>query len=323
MLWPVSKSATHLAAPLVTNSVIASVSQRRKQTSPLSSSHHESTVTGEAVSLTFRPLTSDDAAMIVTRFAPSPTGLLHLGSAYAALFAWTRAREAGGRFLLRIEDIDTQRCRPEFTAAIIEDLRWLGLDWDGEIRIQTEHVAEYNAVIANLAARGLAYRCWCSRADIEAHASAPHGPEGPVYPGTCRHLSPAEQQARESQPFAWRLDVAAGLRQTGPLPRDPRPFGDVVIGRKHTPGSYHLCVTHDDAVQGVTLVTRAVDLEPATAIHNLLQRLMGWPIPDYEFHKLLTNQDGTRLAKRDRSVGIRALREDGFNPATVRTMAGF
>jgi glutamyl-Q tRNA(Asp) synthetase len=266
-------------------------------------------------------------AMIVTRFAPSPTGLLHLGSAYAALFAWTRAREGGGRFLLRIEDIDTQRCRPEYAAAIVEDLRWLGLDWDGDIRVQTEHIAEYDAVIADLASRGLAYRCWCSRADIEAHASAPHaappGPEGPFYPGTCRHLSAAEQKAREGEAFAWRLDIEAGLRQTGPLPRDPRPFGDVVIGRKHTPGSYHLCVTHDDAVQGVTLVTRAVDLEPATAIHNLLQKLMGWPAPEYEFHKLLTNADGARLAKRDRAVGIRTLREDGLSPATVRAMAGF
>ena len=261
--------------------------------------------------------------MIVTRFAPSPTGLLHLGSAYSALFAWTKARAAGGRFVLRIEDIDTQRCRPEFTTAIIEDLRWLGLDWDGDVRVQSEHVAEYDAVIANLAARGLAYRCWCSRADIEAHASAPHGPEGAIYPGTCRHLNTADQQTRAGEPFAWRLNLAAALRETGPLTRDPRPFGDVVIGRKHTPGSYHLCVTHDDALQGVTLVTRAVDLEAATAIHEVLQRLMGWPVPAYEFHKLLTNPDGTRLAKRDRSVGIRALREDGYSPAQVRAMAGF
>ncbi len=261
--------------------------------------------------------------MIVTRFAPSPTGLLHLGSAHAALFAWTKARAAGGRFLLRIEDIDIQRCRPEYTEAIIADLRWLGIDWDGDIRIQTEHVADYDAAISDLAGRGLAYRCWCSRADIEAHASAPHGPEGPVYPGTCRHLSAAAQSAHKGEKFAWRLDVEAALRVTGALPRDPRPFGDVVIGRKHTPGSYHLCVTHDDAVQGVTMVTRAVDLEAATAIHNLLQLLMGWPVPDYEFHKLLTNPDGSRLAKRDRAVGIRALREEGRSSAEVRAMAGF
>ncbi len=257
--------------------------------------------------------------MIVTRFAPSPTGLLHLGSAHAALFAWQKARAAGGRFLLRIEDIDTQRCRPEFSAALLADLAWLGLDWDGEVRVQTEHVAEYDAVIANLAGRGLAYRCWCSRADIASHASAPHGPEGPIYPGTCRHRT----DGPTDEPFAWRLNLAAAMRAAGPLLRDPSGFGDVVIGRKHTPGSYHLCVTHDDAAQGVTLVTRAIDLESATALHEVLQRVMGWPVPDYEFHPLLTNPDGTRLAKRDRAVGIRALREDGYSPAQVRALAGF
>jgi glutamyl-Q tRNA(Asp) synthetase len=297
---------------------------RRKRGDKVSSSRHESLLPEALESFGF---SDESAATIVTRFAPSPTGLLHLGSAHAALFAWTRARQAGGRFLLRIEDIDTQRCRAEFTPAIIEDLHWLGLDWDGDIRVQTEHIAEYDAVIANLAERGLAYRCWCSRADIEAHASAPHaspiGPEGPIYPGTCRHLSSATQAARAGEPFAWRLDLAASLRAVGELPRDPRPFGDVVIGRKHTPGSYHLCVTHDDALQGVTLVTRAVDLAPATAIHNVLQRLMDWPMPGYEFHKLLTNPDGTRLAKRDRAVGIRALRQDGVSPAQARAMAGF
>jgi glutamyl-Q tRNA(Asp) synthetase len=257
--------------------------------------------------------------MIVTRFAPSPTGLLHLGSAHAALYAWRRARLAGGRFLLRIEDIDTQRCRPEYTASLLEDLEWLGLDWDGAVRIQTEHVPEYDAVIANLAARGLAYRCWCSRADVEAHASAPHGLEGPIYPGTCRHRG----EEPRGGAFAWRLDLEAALRETGPLERDPSGFGDVVIGRKLTPGSYHLCVTHDDALQGVTLVTRAADLEPATALHVLLQRLMGWPTPDYEHHPLLLDATGARLSKRDRAVGIRALREDGMSPAEVRALAGF
>jgi glutamyl-Q tRNA(Asp) synthetase len=256
--------------------------------------------------------------MIVTRFAPSPTGLLHLGSAHAALFAWRQARAQGGRFLLRIEDIDTQRCRPAYTQAILDDLDWLGLDWDGEVRVQTTHVAEYDAVIAQLAARGLAYRCWCSRADIEAHASAPHGPEGAIYPGTCRNRADTGKGA-----YAWRLNLEAALREIATPPRDPSVFGDVVIGRKHTPGSYHLCVTHDDAVQGVTLVTRAVDLEPATAIHYVLQKLMGWPVPDYAFHPLLTNPDGTRLAKRDRAVGIRTLREDGYSPTQVRALAGF
>jgi glutamyl-Q tRNA(Asp) synthetase len=261
--------------------------------------------------------------MIVTRFAPSPTGLLHLGGAHAALHAWRRAREAGGRFLVRIEDIDTQRCRAEYTTALLEDLSWLGLDWDGDVRVQTEHVAEYDAVIAALAARGLAYRCWCSRADIEAHASAPHGPEGVIYPGTCRDLSQHHQAARANEPFAWRLNLAAALSETGTLACDPAGFGDVVIGRKHTPGSYHLCVAHDDAVQGITLVTRAVDLAPATALHMVLQRLMGWPTPDYEHHALLTDANGARLSKRDKAVGIRALRQDGKTPAEVRALAGF
>jgi glutamyl-Q tRNA(Asp) synthetase len=256
---------------------------------------------------------------IVTRFAPSPTGHLHLGSAHAALFAWTRARAAAGRFLLRIEDIDTQRCRPEYTRAIIEDLQWLGLEWDGDIRVQTDHLADYDRTIADLAARGLAYRCFCSRADIAAAPTAPHGPEGPVYPGTCRHA----RQDRPGQRYAWRLDVAAALAQTGCLDRDPLPFGDIVIGRRETPASYHLCVTHDDAIQGVSLVTRGADLEPATAIHILLQRLMGWPTPAYEHHALLTDATGQRLSKRDRATSIRALREAGASAAEVRAMAGF
>eukprot|EP01037_Dinobryon_pediforme_P009689 gene9689-9753_t len=251
-----------------------------------------------------------------------PTGLLHLGSAYAALYAWRRAREANGSFLLRIEDIDTQRCRPEYTAAIIEDLRWLGLDWDGDVRVQTRHLAEYDADVAALARRGLAYPCFCSRADIAAAASAPHGPEGPVYPGTCRHLSIAERARRSGEKHAWRLDVAAALGEAGPLDRDPTPFGDFVIARRETPASYHLCVTHDDAAQGVTLVTRGQDLAPATAVHVLLQRLMGWPTPDYEHHGLLTDSTGRRLAKRDRAVTIRGLREAGHLPEDIRAMAG-
>jgi glutamyl-Q tRNA(Asp) synthetase len=257
--------------------------------------------------------------MIVTRFAPSPTGYLHLGSAHAALYAWRRAREAGGRFLLRIEDIDTQRCRTDYADAIFEDLRWLGLDWDGEVRVQTAHLADYNAVIATLASRGLAYRCTCSRADIAASPSAPHGPEGPIYPGTCRHRGAVPS----SEKFAWRLDIGKALADTGLLSRDPRPFGDIVIGRRETPASYHLCVTHDDAAQGVTLVTRGADLEPATAIHMLLQRLMGWPSPAYAHHPMLTDAEGRRLAKRDRATAIRTLREGGFTPAEVRALAGF
>jgi len=265
---------------------------------------------------------------IITRFAPSPTGALHLGSAYAAVVAWRRARAVGGRFLLRLEDIDTSRCRPEFAAAVLEDLAWLGLDWDGPVRVQTEHLAEYDGTLAALMARGLLYRCFCTRSDIARAATAPHGPDGPVYPGTCRHLPP---DANPGQPHALRLDVAKALAETGPLqweeegqgriPCDPAAFGDIVLARRETPASYHLCVTHDDALQGVTLVTRGEDLRPATSIHRLLQALMGWPAPRYHHHAVLTDSSGRRLAKRDESTTIRALRAAGLTPEAVLARA--
>jgi len=273
----------------------------------------------------------------VTRFAPSPTGLLHLGHAHAALFAWRRARSAGGRFLLRIEDIDTTRCRPKFHAAILEDLAWLGLDWDGEVRLQSAHFSEYRAALDSLAARALLYPCFCTRADIARAAAAPHatdhGPEGPVYPGTCRRLAaPARAALIESgRSYALRLDMAAALALVPPLsfiehgtriPADPAPFGDIVLGRKETPASYHLAVTHDDAAQRVTLVTRGADLLPATAIHRLLQSLFAWPEPAYAHHPLLTDPSGRRLAKRAGAPTLRALRTAGHTPAAVRAMAG-
>jgi glutamyl-Q tRNA(Asp) synthetase len=261
---------------------------------------------------------------IVTRFAPSPTGHLHLGSAYAALIAWRRARDAGGRFLLRLEDIDTSRCRPEFTVSVLEDLAWLGLDWDGPVRVQTEHLPEYRGVLAVLSARGLLYRCFCTRGDIARAATAPHGPDGPVYPGTCRHLPP---DANPGQPHVLRLDVARALAETGPLTLDeegqgrlscnPTAFGDIVLARRETPCSYHLCVTHDDAVQGVTLVTRGADLLPATSIHRLLQALMDWPEPSYHHHAVLTDASGRRLAKRDQATTIRSMRWAGLTPGAV------
>ncbi|HUA76567.1 MAG TPA: tRNA glutamyl-Q(34) synthetase GluQRS [Acetobacteraceae bacterium] len=282
----------------------------------------------------------------VTRFAPSPTGLLHLGHAHAALFAQRRAREAGGRFLLRIEDIDATRARPEFRAAILEDLAWLGLDWDGPVRIQSGHLPEYRATLAALSARNLLYPCFCTRAEIareiEAAAAAPHaipshaipwGPDGPVYPGTCRRLSASERAARiaSGAPYALRLDITAALTTIPPLsysehgtriPCDPAPFGDIVLARKDAPASYHLCVAHDDAAQGVSLVTRGEDLKPATAIHRLLQTLLGWPEPAYAHHRLLTDPSGRRLAKRDNAATLRSLREAGLSPAAVRAMAG-
>ncbi len=264
----------------------------------------------------------------VTRFAPSPTGLLHLGHARAALFA----RALGRRCLLRIEDIDAARCRPECTAALLEDLAWLGLAFDGAVRVQSRHFADYAAVLDALRGRGLLYPCFCTRADIAAAASAQHGPSGLVYPGTCRGRADAAALLAGGAPHAWRLDVARAMAEAGPLsfhergegriPCDPAAHGDVVLARKDVPASYHLCVAHDDALQGVTCVTRGADLKEATAIHRLLQALMRWPEPRYAHHPLLLGADGRRLAKRDGAPSLRALREAGHAPEAVRAMAG-
>ncbi len=275
---------------------------------------------------------------ITTRFAPSPTGHLHLGHAAAALFAWRAARAAGGRFLLRLEDIDPTRCRAEFADAILEDLAWLGLDWDGQMRVQSAHLPEYAATLATLRARGLLYPCFCTRAAIAREladsANAPHAPDGaPLYPGTCRGRDPAEAAAlvATGTPHAWRLDMARAVAAAGPLDwneaghgrivADPASFGDIVLARRDTPASYHLCVTHDDAAQAVTLVTRGEDLRPATAVHRLLQALMGWPAPDYAHHRVLIGPEGKRLSKRDGAASLRGLRAAGLSPAQVRRMA--
>ena len=275
-------------------------------------------------------------ATAVTRFAPSPTGYLHVGHAFAALFA----RAAGGRFLLRMEDIDEGRCRPEFEAAILEDLRWLGLDWEEPIRRQSEHMADYAAALQTLDAGGLLYPCFCTRKDIRAEIAAaghaPHGPDGPLYPGTCRHLSPDERRRRQDSgaPFALRLDMekaiaAAGHaltwtdRDRGCITADPAQFGDVVLARKDIPTSYHLAVTVDDHLQGITLVTRAEDLFPATHVHRLLQAVLGLDTPDYQHHGLLTDETGKRFAKRDHAPTLRALREAGNTPENVMGLAGF
>jgi glutamyl-Q tRNA(Asp) synthetase len=276
---------------------------------------------------------------VVTRFAPSPTGHLHLGHAHSALVGWHAARNAGGRFLLRIEDIDTGRCRPEFTAAIIEDLTWLGLDWDGPARVQSAHLADYRGALDRLAHSGVIYPCFCTRADIKAEMAradaAPHGPEGPLYPGTCRALAPAEREARiaAGAPFALRLEMARAVALVGPLSwhdafagtvaADPLSHGDVVLARKDAPTSYNLAVTVDDALQGVTLVTRGEDLFAATHVHRLLQALLGLPTPHYRHHPLVTDASGRRFAKRDRAMTLRLLRESGRAPAEVLKMAGF
>ncbi len=272
--------------------------------------------------------------MIVTRFAPSPTGYLHLGHAHSALVGWHRARAESGRFLLRIEDIDPARCRPEYEAAILEDLAWLGLDWDGPVRRQSDHLAEYEAALDRLRGLGLLYPCFCSRKDIAAAVSAPHGPEGPVYPGTCRDLPPETVRARleRGDPYALRLDVASAQGVTGPLTFEderegvvearPETLGDVVLARRDAPASYHLCVTVDDHLQGVTLVTRGVDLFHATHIHRLLQALLELPTPRYRHHELLTDAQGRRLAKRDKALTIRAMRAAGMTAAQVTAAAG-
>jgi len=273
------------------------------------------------------------AAQEITRFAPSPTGYLHLGHALSALLGWQVARQGGGRFLLRIEDIDIRRCKPEFDEAIREDLAWLGIDWDGEVRRQSEHFDTYGAKLDELADRGLIYPCFCTRAEIAREVaqsvSAPHGPDGPLYPGTCRGRSIAERRGliAAGREFALRLDAAKAAALAGPysfedggreITGEPLLFGDVVLGRKDTPTSYHLAVTLDDHLQSVTLVTRGEDLAPATHVHVLLQRLLGYPTPRYRHHRLLTDEHGKRFAKRDQSVTLRALRLAGVTPEEIR-----
>ena len=279
-------------------------------------------------------------AATVARFAPSPTGYLHLGHVRSALAGWQAARRAGGRFLLRLEDIDNGRCRAEYAAAILEDLAWLGLDWDGEVRRQSEHFDDYRRALDRLAALRVLYPCFCTRRDIAAEIAraggAPQGEAGPPYPGTCRRLDPAERAMRQNagRDYALRLDAARALALTGPLgwveeggaaphrvEADPAALGDVVLARKEMPASYHLAVTVDDAIQGVTLVTRGDDLAPSTHIHRLLQALLGLPTPRYRHHPLLTDATGRRLAKRDRAQTIREMRAAGMSPAEIVSRA--
>lgn len=266
----------------------------------------------------------------VTRFAPSPTGWLHLGHAYAAGFA----ARLGGRFLLRIEDLDAGRARPDFEAAILEDLAWLGLAWEEPVLRQSEHLPYYHAALRRLIEPGLCYPCFCTRgailAEIQRMGGAPQGPDGPHYPGTCRYLPPAERAARMAagEPFAWRLDVARAAAAAGPLTWEdleqgrftarPDIYGDVLLSRKDGAGiAYHLAVVLDDARQGVTLVTRGLDLLPASHLHRLLQALLGLPVPRWHHHALITDAAGRRLAKREDARAIRALRAEGLTPRAV------
>ena len=280
--------------------------------------------------------------MIVTRFAPSPTGFLHLGHAFAALTAFDTASQAGGRFLLRIEDIDRARSKPEFEDAIKTDLAWLGLRWEEPVRRQSQHLADYQRALDKLQTQGLLYPCFCTRKEIADEiaraASAPHGPEGPLYPGFCRALSLAERERRLRQgaPYALRLDVAKARAlhdalafeergrghdgATGRQVARPELLGDVVLARKEMPASYHLAVVVDDALQGVTLVTRGQDLFAATHIQRLLQALLGLEAPAYAHHRLILDATGKKFSKRDKAATLRDLRRSGRSPSEIRAM---
>jgi glutamyl-Q tRNA(Asp) synthetase len=275
--------------------------------------------------------------MMISRFAPSPTGRLHVGHAWSALFGAALARLQGGKFILRIEDIDQGRCRPKFIDGIYADLEWLGLNWPKPVRRQSAHFADYQNAIARLQALELLYPCFCTRKDIQAEieqsGAAPHGPEGALYPGTCRHLSKQERDDKITAglSYALRLDVQKSMRS---LPHDltwrdlyrgeqkatPEILGDVVLARKGMPASYHLCVTLDDHLQGVTLVTRGDDLFYASHLHRLLQHLLNLPVPQWAHHPLLLDEDGKRFAKRNDSVTLQHWRDSGQTPDDIIQM---
>ena len=284
----------------------------------------------------------------VFRFAPSPNGYLHLGHAFSALLNFDSARRTSGRFLLRIEDIDTVRCKPEFETAIEEDLGWLGIAWETPVRRQSRHLAEYQAAVEKLKAQGLVYPSFESRAEIaalvaqrETDGGWPRDPDGaPLYPGAAKLLSPAERARRleSGAPFALRLDMAAACArasdlgwieagqgpdgETGAVTARPQAWGDVILARKETPTSYHLSVTLDDALQGVTEVVRGQDLFWSTSVHRLLQALLGLPQPAYRHHRLILDGAGRKLSKSTAATGLRELRAGGATPADIRGLVG-
>lgn len=260
--------------------------------------------------------------MIVTRFAPSPTGRLHLGHAFSAVLGHSKAREAGGRFLLRIEDLDRGRSRPEFVEGIFEDLNWLGLGWNEPVFVQSARTGAYAEALDGLRERGLVYACFCTRSDIALSLAAPHGDAAASYPGTCRSL-PDDPERRAATPHCWRLDSARALEVAG-LPSwteadgltfggEASQIGDAILARKDAPASYHLACVVDDAASGVTLVVRGADLRPSTPIQRLLQFLLGLPEPAYFHHPLVTHGDGRRLAKRDHAPTLAAIRDAGVD----------
>ncbi len=280
--------------------------------------------------------------MDVFRFAPSPNGHLHLGHALSALLNHDIARASGGRLLLRIEDIDQTRCRPEFELAILEDLAWLGLTWEEPVRRQSEHFEAYRAALTRLTEMGLIYPAFESRSEIarlvaERGAGWPRDPDGaPLYPGAARNLSAAEREQRmANEPYALRLDMTAALARVGPLGWEetgpqhsgrvaaaPQAWGDVVIARKEVPTSYHLSVVVDDALQGVTHVVRGEDLLWSTSVHRVLQELLGLPAPTYHHHRLILDADGRKLSKSTKATALRELRAQGVTPNEIRRMVG-
>jgi glutamyl-Q tRNA(Asp) synthetase len=284
-----------------------------------------------------------ESSQRVFRFAPSPNGYLHLGHAYSALLNLELARECGGRFLLRIENIDRSRSRGEFEAAIYEDLVWLGLSWEEPIRRQSEHFDDYARALERLEAFGLLYGCDCTRSDIARAASArkdwPHDPDGaPLYPGVCRDKPPRPIHDLLGRGVALRLDMPKAIALVGKqlswreydsagdlheIKANPAEWGDVVLARKDTPTSYHLAVVVDDAIQGVTDVVRGKDLRPATSLHRLLRTLLGLPEPNYRHHDLILDSYGEKLAKSRESTTLRVLRAEGATPQDVRRRLGF
>ncbi|MEX0644196.1 MAG: tRNA glutamyl-Q(34) synthetase GluQRS [Parvularculaceae bacterium] len=281
----------------------------------------------------------------VTRFAPSPTGHLHLGHAFSALTAYRAAGKAGGRFLLRIEDIDQGRCRADFEAAIYEDLHWLGLDWEKPVRRQSEHFGDYAAALDRLKTKGLVYRCFKTRKEIlDEIASAPHlspqGPEGPQYVGAPPAREEEERRIASGEPFAWRVSMERAREALGAdfsrltfreeifggardVKATPQIFGDLIVARKDAGTSYHLASVSDDALQGVTHVIRGEDLFTATHAHRLLQALLGLPAPTYRHHRLITDDAGKKFSKRDQAATLRALRDSGVTRADVLARVGF
>jgi glutamyl-Q tRNA(Asp) synthetase len=286
--------------------------------------------------------------MSVFRFAPSPNGYLHLGHALSALLNAEMARAVGGRLLLRIEDIDETRCRPEYEAAIYQDLAWLGLAWERPVRRQSEHYTDYRAALAKLQALGLVYPSFESRAEIaalvaerESEGPWPRDPDGaPLYPGAAKSMSPAERAHRMAagDPYALRLDMAAALAragsltwsetgagpagETGTVAANPAAWGDVILARKDTPTSYHLAVVVDDAAQGITDVVRGCDLFHATSVHRLLQALLGLAAPRYHHHRLILDTDGRKLSKSTQATGLRELRDSGVPASGIRALVG-